>query len=169
MPVAFQGSSFLLTYPQTSHDLSPRLLSHLRDSDPPAKFTCLGREFHEDGSPHIHILVYYGTKIRRSGSFWDVDGRHPNIETVGRRTSDWQRVHDYVRKSGDYEESGSPRHSEQSVWAQVLEAQTREEALSKLAAEKPRELVANRRNIDYFLVRLLFHFIYYLTLTLFYL
>lgn len=151
MPSVFQGTSFLITFPQDAFDL---------DSDwQPAvdhfgslgglRYLRIGVEQHESGDPHWHALVLFDSKLRLGARAFDFRGKHPNVQSVGRRVVDWERCAAYVAKDGRFKEQGSPRHSGDSVWSKVASAPSRDEALALIAAEAPRDFIIHRRNIDY--------------------
>lgn len=108
-------------------------------------------EQHQSGDSHFHALVHFGSKQRLGARGFDWRERHPNVQSVGRKREDWQRCNDYVAKDGRYHDIGVGRHAGQSVWGQVASADCREDALELIRAEKPRDFVLQRRNIDYFL------------------
>lgn len=148
MPPAFQGSSFLLTYPQSDFPLID-YIEHVKQLDS-FKYVRVCSEQHADGSFHRHAVVYFSRKIRVGQRYFDFKERHPNIKTVGRTKEDWKRSIAYVSKDEEFLEYGSPRHDEDSsVWASVLAASSREEALKLIQTEKPRDFILQRRNIDY--------------------
>lgn len=146
MPAAFQGTSFLVTYPQSS--LTKDALAAFF-TERSADYYLIGCEQHADGGSHYHCLVHFGTKQRLSARAFDCATEHPNIQTVGRRTADWERVVAYVSKE---DESplvwGTPRHTS-NVWVDIINATSRADALQLIAKEKPRDFVVNRRAIDY--------------------
>jgi len=148
MPAAFEGSSFLLTYPQSDFSLSD-FQTHLQ-SLPDYKYSLISSEKHADNSLHRHAVIYFSKRQRLSSSFFDYLDRHPNVKPVGKKVTDWTNCTTYVRKDGDFLEDGVPRH-ERSVWSQVANAKSRNEALQLIREEKPRDFVLQRRNIDYFL------------------
>jgi len=148
MPAAFEGSSFLLTYPQSNFDLVD--LQDFLQKLPDYKYSLVSSEKHTDNSLHRHAIIYFSKRQRLSSSFFDFQERHPNIKPVGKKLTDWTNCVTYVKKDGDFLESGIPRH-ERSVWSQVVNAQTRNEALELLRQEKPRDFILQRRNIEYYL------------------
>ncbi|QDJ95253.1 replication-associated protein [Capybara virus 23_cap1_803] len=148
----FQGTSFLITYPPRC--LRPRL----RLGTPPfaffgslgqLKYLRIGVEQHESGDPHWHAVAYYAVKLRLAARGFDFRDKHPNVQTVGRKVIDWQRVVAYVAKDGRYREHGSQRHSSESVWAEAAAADDRETAERLIAAAAPRDWIVHRRSIDY--------------------
>lgn len=149
MPSQFQGKTFLITYPQSALN-KDAILTFIRAKES-IQFARIGQEQHADGGTHFHCLVYFASKQRFSERAFDVAGEHPNIQPVGKRTIDWNRVHDYCAKEDPSPTDwGTPRHAS-NVWAAVANAASRDEALELLRTEKPRDYVLQQRNIDYFL------------------
>lgn len=151
MPATFQGTSFLLTYPQDAFNLDNdwdaafAFFSQLGQ----LKYLRIGVEHHASGDPHWHAVAYYAVKLRLGARGFDFREKHPNVQAVGRRVIDWQRCVDYVAKDGQYREHGSQRHSSESVWAEAAKADDRETAERLLAAAAPRDWIVHRRSIDY--------------------
>lgn len=148
MPPAFEGSSFILTYPQSDFDLVAFAL-HLQ-SLPAIQYVLVSSEKHEDGSLHRHACVHFSTKQRVGARFFDYLERHPNVKNVGRKKSDWENVTNYVKKDGEFIEWGTSRHTA-NVWSTIATSGSREEALRILMEEKPRDAILNARNFDYWL------------------
>ena len=146
MPAAFEGSSFLLTYPQSDFNIN-EYLQHF-SSLPSVSYVCVSSEQHADGSLHRHALVYFNKRQRLNATFFDYKERHPNVKAVGKKKSDWENVLTYVQKDGAFLVTGIPRHTK-DTWANVATASSREEALALIQKEKPRDFIINRRNIDY--------------------
>lgn len=148
MPAAFEGSSFLLTYPQspsTKKDLFTFLCA-LTD----IQYVKLCQETHQDGHPHFHALLHFSKRQRLAASYFDLDS-HPNVKNVGRKKSDWSRVSEYLDKEDQSPLTwGTPRHT-QCIWSEVVRARSRQEAIDLVTQERPRDLVLNGRNLDYFL------------------
>lgn len=93
----------------------------------------IGRELHQDGGLHLHCFVDFGERFRGGGTqIFDVEGRHPNIETVGR--TPW-KAYDYAIKDGDVVCGGAERPVETSnsggttfdKWSQITSAACRDE------------------------------------------
>lgn len=141
----------LLTYPQvpeTEADAFPDLLTSVLSSGPIlAEFTA-ARELHADGGIHFHAFVDFGRKFStRNVRLFDVGGRHPNIERVGRTP---RRVYDYVIKDGDVvagsceapDASGDSQQGEsQADWSGIVLAETRDEFFEAVERYYPRALV----------------------------
>lgn len=151
MPVPFQGSSFLLTYPQDTFNLDDDFDTALAFFNQLGlvKFLRVGCERHASGDPHWHAVVLFAKPVRLAASAWDFRNKHPNVQSVGRRIIDWRRCVDYVAKDGEYRDFGSQRHSSESVWSAIPAADNREAALELIAAGAPRDYVIHRRSIDY--------------------
>lgn len=149
MPAAFQGSSFLLTYPQSSFSKKELLsfLSSLND----ITYVKICQEHHESGDLHLHAVIHFNCKQRCNSTYFDFAERHPNVKTVGRRKQDWDQCVAYLDKEDQSAITwGTPRH-QQSIWGQVAAATTRQEALEIVKTERPRDFVINSRQLDYFL------------------
>lgn len=100
---------------------------------------------------HLHVFVAFGRKFStRNTRCFDIEGRHPNIAKVGK--TPWL-AWDYVCKEGNLvgggyidrptSTGGDDGVPNQSDWAWILEADTREDFLVRLAATRPRELVCS--------------------------
>lgn len=149
MPASFQGSSFLLTYPQSS--FGKESLFNFLQSLPDISYVKVAQELHEDGSTHYHAITHFNRKQRCSATYFDHAERHPNVKTVGRKKSDWDNVVTYLDKEDQSPTVwGTPRHTT-SVWSDVATATSRTEALEIIKKERPRDFVLNARNLDYFL------------------
>lgn len=155
MPASFQGTSFFLTYSQDAFDLADdydgfrNFLDTVGGGDGTTVFLRVGVERHDNGDPHWHALVLFASKRRLGARAFDYRECHPNVQPVGRKKSDWDRVATYVAKDGNYRDAGTPRHAGKSVWSQVAAADSREDALELIRREAPRDYVVNRRNVDY--------------------
>jgi hypothetical protein len=148
MPATWEGSSFIITYPQSDFDLNDYLL-HCQ-AYPNISYILISSEKHQDGSLHRHAVFHFNKRQRLSKSFFDYQERHPNIKCVGKKKSDWSNVTDYVKKDKDYVEWGTPRHSA-CTWTSIASCSTRKEAQDLLLSEKPRDAILNARNFDYWL------------------
>jgi len=100
MPPAFRFNAkrVFLTYPQCGDLTSARLCEYLRDTRGAAWY-CVGLEQHEDGGNHLHAYAEWLHRLDvREATYFDVDGQHPNIQSVRNKT----HVLKYVQKAGDY-------------------------------------------------------------------
>jgi len=151
MPCTFEANTFLLTYAQdafninTDFDTAKTFFQQLGL----LQYLAIGVEQHQSGDPHWHAVVYYKKRLRLGPRGFDFRDKHPNVKVVGQRVIDWTRCIDYVTKDGITKDYGTPRHTSQSVWRQVLSAETREAATKILQEGATRDFVLNRRNLDY--------------------
>jgi len=100
MPNDFRLSAkrVFLTYPQCGELSKERLEVFIRD-DRHALWYCIGLEQHEDGGNHLHAYVEFADKLNvRDAKYFDVDGKHPNIQPVRKPAA----VLRYVQKGGDF-------------------------------------------------------------------
>ena len=149
MPAAFEGSSFLLTYPQSS--FGKQQLSDFLNNLEHVKYTKVAEEHHEDGELHYHAIVYFASKQRLSTAHFDFESRHPNVKNIGRRKQDWDQCVAYLSKEDkSCIVTGTPRH-QGCIWGEVANATSREQALEIVKTERPRDYVINSRQLDYFL------------------
>jgi len=148
MPAAFEGSSFLVTYPQSDFPLQPFL--DWAKSLPSIKFLLVSSELHQDNSLHRHALFYFSSRQRLAARAFDYLERHPNVQPVGKRRVDWDNVVSYIKKDGEWLDWGTPRHTT-NIWSQIACCTSREEAQTLLLSEKPRDAILNARNFDYWL------------------
>lgn len=112
----------------------------------------VAQELHEDGGIHYHAFIDFGRKFSsRSTTIFDVDGRHPNIEKVGR--TPWVAF-DYVTKEGQVVAGAAERPTEGSnklpsneKWEEILASDNRDSFFNKLRELAPRELLCSFGNI----------------------
>ena len=158
MPAAFEASSFLLTYPQCT--LAKDVVFTTLSAYDSCVYTLVAQESHADGGRHYHAVLHFSKKQRVGSTFFDIEGFHPNVKSVGRRKDDWERVIAYCNKEDSSPlVTGTPRHAA-NVWASVATASSREEAIKIIASERPRDLILNARNIDYYLDKVCLVLIY---------
>ncbi len=68
---------------------------------PAVKYAVGGLEAHQNGSPHVHVAIYFISKYRFTGSmdiFDRVFSQHPNIVTV----NNWKATLEYVTKDDQF-------------------------------------------------------------------
>jgi len=108
-----QGKHFILTYPQTDHGEGRQaVLSLLRRLGP--KRYLVGRENHQDGSPHIHVYVEFHQKLNiRDQRFFDIECgcKHPNIQSCRSFRASIQ----YVSKDGQFDHLGFSEQELQDI------------------------------------------------------
>lgn len=91
-----QGKHIFLTYPQADMITSREvLLWDIRNKIPTPVKWAVSQERHQDGNLHYHVLLAYEPRVDiRDPFFWDVGGRHPNIQAA----RNWKQVLSYVLK-----------------------------------------------------------------------
>nr|ABO41854.1 replication associated protein [Tomato yellow vein streak virus] len=149
------AKNFFLTYPHCSLT-KEETLSQLQALKTPTnkKFIRVTRELHEDGEPHLHVLIQFEGKFKcQNQRFFDLVSPtrsahfHPNIQGA-KSSSD---VKTYMEKDGDFIDFGnfqidgrSARGGSQTVndtYAKVLNADNLSKALNILKEEQPRDYV----------------------------
>lgn len=148
MPAAWEGSSFLLTFPQSDFDLNDFLL-HCQNLEH-ISYILISSEKHQDDTLHRHAVLHFSKRQRVAKNYFDYLDRHPNIKCVGKKKSDWTNVTEYVKKDKDFLEWGSARHAS-CTWTSIATCSSRKEAQDLLLSEKPRDAILNARNFDYWL------------------
>lgn len=161
MPTEFTVNSryVLLTYAQCG-SLDPFDVSnHLSDLHAEC---IIGRERHADGGIHLHALVDFGKKKRsRRSDYFDVGGRHPNIEAIS--TTPWA-AYDYATKDGevcagglarpkpsgarDSERSTERRTSVNQRWAYICMAGSGDDFWSRCREVDPQRLCCSFSNLQ---------------------
>ncbi|ANY43214.1 replication associated protein [Croton golden mosaic virus] len=156
-----QSKNYFLTYPQCSLT-KEEALSQLQNLATPVnkKFIKICREFHENGQPHIHVLIQFEGKYQCTNNrFFDLVSPsrsahfHPNIQGA-KSSSD---VKSYIDKDGDTIEWGefqidgrSARGGCQSAnetYAKALNATSAEEALQIIKEEQPQHFFLQHHNL----------------------
>nr|QTT61783.1 replication-associated protein [Opuntia virus 2-DBG_56] len=153
--------NIFLTYPQCSLS-KEEVLHQLQHIHLPSnkKYIKIARELHEDGQPHLHVLIQFEGKVQitnnrlfdlvsptRSAHF------HPNIQGA-KSSSD---VKSYIDKDGDTLEWGEFQIDGRSArggcqkanesYAKALNASSIEEALQILKEEQPKDYFLQHHNI----------------------
>jgi len=146
----------LLTYAQALFT-KEALHEHLITLGPEVLLTA--EETHQDGGIHFHC--YFAFDRRRNINpqrFFNFEDHHPNIEAVRQNKKGARPVIDYCTKEDTspllFPEDHIWPWLKSSVWEQVANAANRKEALELIKANKPRDFIINRRQIDYSLDQL---------------
>jgi hypothetical protein len=147
MAFQFNSKSAFLTYPQCTITKEAMLYYLMEQFNP--SFCRVGSELHEDGSPHLHVLMQADEPLRsKSSKFFDIHGFHPNIQS----TRCFKRVLDYVGKTGNFIDFGElPSRGSKRSWADVVSGSSKEEALAMVMTDFPRDYVLNLERVEYFL------------------
>jgi len=134
--------SFFLTYAQCSLDKS-ELLTYLLNLEPSTKFCRVSCELHEDGHPHLHVLLTLSKKrdIRDKRHFDWMD-QHPNIQSA-RNIVD---VLEYISKDGNFVDFGVPPGTK-NVWTTIVAANSKEDFLSLVKEHDPCNFVLRHEQI----------------------
>nr|ABU95066.1 AC1 [Tomato leaf curl New Delhi virus] len=155
------AKNYFLTYPKCSLT-KEEALSQLQTLETPTakKFIKICRELHEDGSPHIHVLIQFEGKFQcKNNRFCDLVSPsraahfHPNIQGA-KSASD---VKKYIDKDGDVLEWGvfqidgrSARGGQQTAndaYAQAINTGNKEDALKVLKELAPKDYVLQFHNL----------------------
>lgn len=150
-----RGKAFFLTYSQSS--LGRERLSVWFTRQPYMKRVIVGREHHQDGNLHWHVLIEYEReKDIRAGSYFNIDGEHPNIKvwtrSGGSTYEQWFLNHwEYCKKEdptpfvvGEAPTVGGRKRKRDDVFIEALDVCRREgvnEAMVFLEHAAPYDLV----------------------------
>nr|URM59638.1 replication-associated protein [Tomato yellow leaf curl virus] len=163
-PKRFQiyAKNYFLTYPQCSLT-KEEALSQLKNLSTPTNklFIRVSREFHENGEPHLHVLIQFEGKFKcQNNRFFDLVSStrsahfHPNIQGA-KSSSD---VKAYVEKDGDFIDFGvfqvdgrSARGGQQSAndaYAEAINSGSKAAALNILREKAPKDFVLQFHNLN---------------------
>ncbi|AIR77190.1 replicase protein [Jatropha leaf crumple virus] len=156
------AKNYFLTYPRCSLT-KEEALSQIRGLQTPTspKFIKICREIHENGEPHLHVLIQFHGKYKcQNQRFFDLVSPtrsahfHPNIQGA-KSSSD---VKSYIDKDGDTLEWGtfqidgrSARGGQQTAndaYAAAINSGSKSEALRILRELAPRDYVRDFHNIS---------------------
>nr|AMW86973.1 replication associated protein [Sida golden yellow vein virus] len=155
------AKNYFITYPDCSITKEEALSQNLNLSTPVnKKFIKICRELHQNGKPHLHVLMQFEGKYAcKDNRFFDLVSPtrsahfHPNIQGA-KSSSD---VKSYIAKDGDTLEWGefqidgrSARGGCQSAndsYAKALNADSVESAMAVLKEEQPKDFVLQNHNI----------------------
>nr|AGH27855.1 AC1 protein [Tomato yellow leaf curl virus] len=164
MPRLFKiyAKNYFLTYPNCSLSKEDAL-SQLKNLETPTnkKYIKVCRELHENGEPHLHVLIQFEGKYQcKNHRFFDLVSPnrsahfHPNIQPAKSSTD----VKTYVEKDGDFIDFGvfqidsrSARGGQQSandVYAEALNSGSKSEALNILKEKAPKDYILQFHNLS---------------------
>uniref|UniRef100_E7BM49 Replication-associated protein n=1 Tax=Tomato yellow leaf curl virus-[Shiraz:Iran] TaxID=761711 RepID=E7BM49_9GEMI len=164
MPRLFKiyAKNYFLTYPNCSLS-KEEALSQLKNLETPTnkKYIKVCREFHENGEPHLHVLIQFEGKYQcKNQRFFDLSSPnrsahfHPNIQAAKSSTD----VKTYVEKDGDFIDFGvfqidgrSARGGQQSAndaYAEALNSGSKSEALNILKEKAPKDYILQFHNLS---------------------
>lgn len=147
MPSPFRISSkaFFITYPQCP--ILPKSIVEFCATKGSITYAIGVQELHEDGNPHLHVLVIYADKLTvRTPTFFDHEEHHPNVQSA----RDRKAVQDYIKKSnpeGDklYEtgtfDAGTRGSATRAAWEAAINAKTAGEVMAAVQLASPRDFV----------------------------
>uniref|UniRef100_Q8B2Y2 Replication-associated protein n=1 Tax=Tomato yellow leaf curl virus - Mild [Spain] TaxID=270151 RepID=Q8B2Y2_9GEMI len=154
--------NYFLTYPKCSLT-KEEALSQLKDLETPTnkKYIKVCRELHENGEPHLHVLIQFEGKFKcQNQRFFDLVSPsraahfHPNIQGA-KSSSD---VKSYVDKDGDTVDWGefqidgrSARGGQQSAnnaYAAALNSGSKSEALRIIKELMPKDYILQFHNLN---------------------
>nr|AIY31226.1 AC1 protein [Tomato yellow leaf curl virus] len=164
MPRLFKiyAKNYFLSYPICSLS-KEEALSELKNLETPTnkKYIKVCRELHENGEPHLHVLIQFEGKYEcKNQRFFDLLSPnrsahfHPNIQ-AGKSSTD---VKTYVEKDGDFIDIGvfqidgrSARGGQQSAneaYAEALNSGSKSEALNILKEKAPKDYILQFDNLS---------------------
>nr|AFP89683.1 Rep protein [Tomato leaf curl Taiwan virus] len=156
------AKNYFLTYPHCSLT-KEEALSQIQALQTPTNklFIRVCRELHEDGTPHLHILIQFEGKFQcKNNRFFDLTSPtrsahfHPNIQGAKSSTD----VKTYMEKDGDVLDHGifqvdgrSARGGCQSAndaYAEAINSGSKAEALNILREKAPKDFVLQFHNLN---------------------
>nr|AEW67082.1 AC1 protein [Tomato yellow leaf curl virus] len=164
MPRLFKiyAKNYFLTYPNCSLS-KEEALSQLKNLETPTnkKYIKVCRELHENGEPHLHVLIQFEGKYQcKNQRFFDLVSPnrsahfHPNIQAAKSSTD----VKTYVEKDGDFIDFGvfqidsrSARGGQQSAndaYAEALNSGSKSEALNILKEKARKDYILQFHNLS---------------------
>ncbi|AGV02049.1 AC1 protein [Tomato leaf curl Gujarat virus-[India:Surat:2012]] len=156
------AKNYFLTYPNCSLTKEEALSQLLNLQTPTSKkFIRICRELHEDGTPHLHVLIQFEGKFQcKNNRFFDLTSPtrsahfHPNIQGA-KSSSD---VKSYMEKDGDVVDHGvfqvdgrSARGGCQSAndaYAEAINSGSKAQALNILREKAPKDFVLQFHNLN---------------------
>nr|ACT79081.1 Rep protein [Tomato leaf curl Vietnam virus] len=156
------AKNYFLTYPHCSLSKEEALSQFLALTTPTNKlFIRICRELHEDGSPHLHVLIQFEGKFKcQNNRFFDLVSPtrsahfHPNIQSAKSSTD----VKAYMDKDGDVLDHGvfqidgrSARGGCQSAndaYAEAINSGSKATALNILREKAPKDFVLQFHNLN---------------------
>nr|ARR96874.1 AC1 [Cotton leaf curl Shahdadpur virus] len=156
------SKNYFITYPKCSLTKEEALSQLLNIQTPTSKkYIRICRELHEDGTPHLHVLIQFEGKFKcQNIRFFDLVSPsrsahfHPNIQGA-KSSSD---VKSYIEKDGDILDWGqfqidgrSARGGQQTAndaYAAALNAGSKSEALRVIKELAPKDFVLQFHNLN---------------------
>ena len=156
------AKNIFLTYPRCPIPKEEALNQILSTQTPSnKKFVRVCRELHDDGTPHLHVLVQFEGKVQITNKrLFDLTSanrssrQHPNIQAA-RSASD---VKNYIEKGGDYLDWGQfqvdgriARGGQQAVnyvYASAINTTNKNAALEIIKEKAPKDFILQYHNIN---------------------
>lgn len=146
MPLTLHCKRFFLTYPRCDVD-KEEALRLLRSRETIPFHHIIGRERHEDGEHHLHVyLEFTRQKHLRDERHFDLNGHHPNIQTV-RNPSACQA---YCIKDGDYIADMDILTTKRTYGEIIAGSSSAEEFLVAMEEVNPYTVICNLQRLEYF-------------------
>nr|AGS77250.1 AC1 [Mungbean yellow mosaic virus] len=159
---AINAKNYFLTYPRcplTKEDVLEQLLALSTPVN--KKFIRVCRELHEDGEPHLHVLLQFEGKLQtKNERFFDLVSPtrsahyHPNVQAA-KSASD---VKSYMDKDGDVLDHGSfqvdgrsargGKQSANDAYAEALNSGSKLQALNILREKAPKDYILQFHNLN---------------------
>lgn len=98
------GSKFLLTWPKSEY-LTIEIALRMLQGEGRARYLCVCKEQHADGSEHHHALAIYEKRLKKTKNVFDFFGHGCNVKFL-RTAGDVKRALNYVKKEGIFQEVG---------------------------------------------------------------
>nr|ACS94052.1 rep protein [Tomato leaf curl Vietnam virus] len=156
------AKNYFLTYPHCSLT-KEEALSQLKNLETPVNklFIRICREFHEDGTPHLHVLMQFEGKFQcKNQRFFDLISPsrsahfHPNIQAAKSSTD----VKAYMDKDGDVLDHGVFQIDGRSArggcpvcndaYAEAINSGSKASALNILREKAPKDFVLQFHNLN---------------------
>nr|WER78710.1 C1 [Tomato yellow leaf curl virus] len=165
------SKNYFLTYPHCSLT-KEEALSQIQALETPTNklFIRICRELHEDGSPHLHVLIQFEGKYQCTNQrFFDLVSPsrsahfHPNIQGV----KTWSDVKTYMEKDGDVVDWGvfqvdgrsarGGRQSANDAYAEAINSGYKSSAMSILREQAPKDPISQFHNLNSKIDRIFSH------------
>nr|AGH27807.1 AC1 protein [Tomato yellow leaf curl virus] len=164
MPRLFKiyAKNYFLTYPNCSLS-TEEALSQLKNLETPTnkKYINVCRELHENGEPHLHVLIQFEGKYQcKNQRFFDLvsPNRSADFQQSIQAAKSSTDVKTYVEKDGDFIDFGvfqidgrSARGGQQSAndaYAEALNSGSKSEALNILKEKAPKDYILQFHNLS---------------------
>lgn len=158
------AKNVFITFPRTPAACSKTALAaHLQLLQPKPAYYCVAEERHEDGTPHLHALIGYDTRVNlKRVEHYDFMGRHPNIGACRNPRASWKYLHKedpapiaspgagrhFLGGRGDDPDAVLQRQRERRKFIDLAREGKTEEAREEFINRHPRDYVVARERIE---------------------